>query len=161
MNISNNSYEVDHQNIDEFLPNLPPEPIGCFRNVILHGGLAWVSGQGPIHPDGCLERGKVGVNITAEAARKHARLVGLNIVSALRLVIGDLGQIDRVVKLQGLVNSSPDFERHSFVIDGASELMKEVFGERGIHARTSFGVSSLPNNITVEIDGVFALRQEQ
>ncbi|MXZ50709.1 MAG: RidA family protein, partial [Rhodobacteraceae bacterium] len=91
----------------------------------------------------------------------HARLVGLNILSALRLVIGDLEQVERVIKLQGLVNASPDFERHSFVIDGASELMKEVFGERGVHARTSFGVSSLPNNITVEIDGVFALRQEQ
>ena len=157
----NSTFKVDHLNIDKYLPKVPPEPIGCFRNVILHGGLAWVSGQGPIHPDGYLERGKVGVNITAETARMHARLVGLNILSALRLVIGDLGQVERVIKLQGLVNASPDFERHSFVIDGASELMKEVFGERGIHARTSFGVSSLPNNITVEIDGVFALRQEQ
>ncbi len=140
------------------LPSAPPDPIGCFRNVIVHGGLAWVSGQGPIHPDGRPERGKVGLDVSAEAARNHARLVGLNILSALRSSITDLDRVERVVRLQGLVNAVPDFERHPFVIDGASELMGEVFGEDGIHGRTSFGVASLPNNITVEIDGVFALR---
>lgn len=140
------------------LPEAPPEPIGCFRNVIVHAGLAWVSGQGPIHPDGRLERGKVGPDLTAETARTHARLVGLNMLSALRAAVGDLDGIERVVKLHGLVNATPDFERHPFVIDGASELMVEVFGEHGIHARTSFGVESLPNNITVEIDGVFAIK---
>lgn len=143
------------------LPEAPPEPIGCFRNVIVHAGLAWVSGQGPVHPDGLLERGKVGSDVTAEVARTHARLVGLNILSALRAAVGDLNQIERVVKLHGLVNAVSDFERHPFVIDGASELMVEVFGKHGLHGRTSFGVSSLPNNITVEIDGVFAIRSTQ
>ena len=140
------------------LPETPPDPIGCFRNVIVHAGLAWVSGQGPVHPDGRLERGKVGSDVTAEVARGHARLVGLNILSSLRAAVGDLDKIERVVKLHGLVNAVPDFERHPFVIDGASELMTEVFGEHGLHSRTSFGVGSLPNNITVEIDGVFAIR---
>jgi len=139
------------------LPEAPPHPIGCFRNVIVHAGLAWVSGQGPVHPDGRLERGKVGLDVTVEDARTHARLVGLNILSALRSAIGDLDRVERVLRLQGLVNAMPDFEQHPFVIDGASELMGEVFGEKGIHGRTSFGVGSLPNNITVEIDGVFAL----
>lgn len=143
------------------LPALPPEPIGCFRNVIVHAGLAWVSGQGPIHADGRLERGKVGLEVTAEVARAHARLVGLNLLAALRSSIGNLDRVERVVRLQGLVNAMPNFERHPFVIDGASELMVEVFGERGIHGRTSFGVGSLPNNITVEIDGVFALKMSQ
>ncbi len=140
------------------LPTAPPEPIGAFRNVIIHGGLAWVSGQGPVHPDGRLERGKVGQEIDAELARTHARLVALNILSALRATLGGLDAIERVIRLQGLVNAAPDFTRHPFVIDGASEVMAEAFGEAGIHGRTSFGVGSLPNNITVEIDGVFALR---
>lgn len=140
------------------LPETPPEPIGCFRNVIVHAGLAWVSGQGPIHPDGRLERGKVGSDLTAETARTHARLVGLNILSALCAAVGNLDQVERVIKLHGLVNAVPDFERHPFVIDGASELMVEAFGEHGLHGRTSFGVGSLPNNITVEIDGVFAIK---
>lgn len=141
------------------LPETPIEPIGCFRNVNVYAGLAWVSGQGPVHADGRLERGKVGLDVTAEAAREHARLVGLNILSALRARVGDLDNIERVIKLHGLVNAVPEFERHPFVIDGVSELMVEVFGERGYHARTSIGVESLPNNITVEIDGVFALKQ--
>jgi enamine deaminase RidA (YjgF/YER057c/UK114 family) len=140
------------------LPEAPPSPIGCFRNVIIHAGLAWVSGQGPVHPDGRLEKGKVGTDVSAETARRHARLVGLNILSALRGALGDLDRVERVIRLQGLVNAVPEFEAHPFIIDGASELMAEVFGEAGVHGRTSFGVGSLPNNITVEIDGVFALR---
>jgi enamine deaminase RidA (YjgF/YER057c/UK114 family) len=143
------------------LPEAPPEPVGCFRNVNVHAGLAWVAGQGPIHPDGRRECGKVGSDVTAETARGHARLVGLNILSALRAALGDLDQIERVVKLHGLVNAVPDFERHPFVIDGASELMAEVFGDHGVHARTSIGVGSLPFNITVEIDAVFAVRSGQ
>lgn len=140
------------------LPGSPPEPIGRFRNVVVHAGLAWVSGQGPVHADGRLERGKVGLDVAAESAKAHARLVGVNILAALRSALGELDRVERVVRLQGLVNAVPGFERHPFVMDGASELMGEAFGERGVHCRTSFGVGSLPNNITVEIDGVFALR---
>ena len=151
------SHETRLEDAGILLPDAPPQPIGCFRNVIVHGGLAWVSGQGPVHPDGRLETGKVGHDVSAETARAHARLVGLNILSALRGALGDLDRIERVIRLQGLVNAVPEFERHPFVIDGVSELMAEVFGEAGVHGRTSFGVGSLPNNITVEIDGVFAL----
>lgn len=152
------SHETRLEHAGIRLPDAPPQPIGCFRNVIVHAGLAWVSGQGPVHPDGRLETGKVGGGVSPEAARRHARLVGLNILSALRGALGDLDRIERVIRLQGLVNAVPEFERHPYVIDGASELMAEVFGEAGVHGRTSFGVGSLPNNITVEIDGVFALR---
>ena len=141
------------------LPSAAPKPIGCFANVVVHDGLAWVSGQGPVHADGSLERGKVGGDVDIEAAREHARLVGVNILAALRACIGSLDRVERVIRLQGLVNSTPDFERHPFVIDGASQLMGEVFGEGGVHSRTSLGVASLPNNITVEIDGVFAVRR--
>jgi len=140
------------------LPAAPPNPIGCFANVVIHNGLAWVSGQGPVHPDGSLERGKVGRDVTAEEAQKHARLVGINILAALRSSIGSLDRVEAVIKLLGLVNAMPDFERHPFVIDGCSKFMSEVFGKSGIHARSSFGVGSLPNNITVEIEAIFAIR---
>ncbi len=143
------------------LPSVPPRPIGAFANVVIHAGLAWVSGQGPVHPDGRLEMGKVGRDVSPEVARTHARMVGLNMLAALHGALGDLNRIERVVKLQGLVNAVDTFRQHPFVIDGASELMLQVFGEIGVHGRTSFGVSSLPNNITVEIDGVFALRPAQ
>lgn len=139
------------------LPPAAPEPIGAFCNVRRSGGLAYVSGQGPVMADGTLLRGKVGAEISAETAREHARLVAINILGALRDNLGGLGQVTGVVKLLGLVNATPEFERHPFVIDGASTLLAEVFGETGSHARSAFGVSSLPNNITVEIEAIFEI----
>lgn len=137
------------------LPAAPPEPIGHFRNVRRSGNLLYVSGQGPIEGDGRAHTGKVGESVSAEDARLHARLVGLNILAALRAHCGTLDQVGGVVKLLGLVNASPDFARHPFVVDGASQLFTEVFGEDGVHARSSFGVASLPNDITVEVEAIF------
>lgn len=139
------------------LPPAAPTPIGAFCNVRRSRGLAYVSGQGPVLADGTLLRGKVGAEISAEVARDHARLVAINILGALRDALGDLGQVTGVVKLLGLVNATPEFERHPFVIDGASTLLAEVFGEAGSHARSAFGVASLPNNITVEIEAIFEI----
>lgn len=140
------------------LPIKAPTPIGAFRNVRQHGDLLYVSGQGPVHADGRLERGKVGADVTAEQARGHAELVALNILAVLNDHLGGLDGIGSVIKLLGLVNAAPDFERHPFVIDGASELLHAVFGAESVHARSSFGVASLPNQITVEIEAIFALR---
>ncbi|WP_242500810.1 RidA family protein [Tropicimonas sp. IMCC6043] len=137
------------------LPAAAPTPIGAFCNVRRSGDMLYVSGQGPVLPDGTLMRGKVGIDVTAAEAREHARLVAMNILGALRDAPGGLDAVTGVVKLLGLVNASPDFERHPFVIDGASLLLAEVFGEDGIHARSAFGVGSLPNNITVEIEAIF------
>ncbi|MFV0334694.1 MAG: RidA family protein [Tropicimonas sp.] len=139
------------------LPPAAPAPIGAFCNVRRTGNLLYVSGQGPVQADGTLMRGKVGADVSAEAAREHARLVALNILGALRDALGGLDGVRGVVKLLGLVNASPDFERHPYVIDGASLLLADVFGEAGIHARSAFGVASLPNNITVEIEAIFEL----
>ncbi|MCR8726106.1 RidA family protein [Frigidibacter sp. ROC022] len=139
------------------LPSLPPTPIGSFTNVREAGGLVYVSGQGPVAADGSLCRGKVGDDVTAEQARGHAELVAGNILAALKAQFGSLDRLAGVVKLLGLVNATPDFDRHSFVIDGASDLFAGIFGSSGIHARSSFGVSSLPNRITVEIEGIFEL----
>jgi enamine deaminase RidA (YjgF/YER057c/UK114 family) len=137
------------------LPAAPPNPIGHFRNVRRSGNLLYVSGQGPVEGDGRTHTGKVGREVSAEVARDHARLVGLNILAALKAHCGSLDQVTGVVKLLGLVNASPDFTRHPFVIDGASQLFTEVFGESGVHARSAFGVSSLPNGITVEVEAIF------
>lgn len=137
------------------LPVAAPAPIGAFCNVRRTGNLLYVSGQGPVLHDGTLLRGKVGADVTAEQAREHARIVATNILGALRDAPGGLDAVTGVVKLLGLVNATPDFERHPFVIDGASLLLAEVFGKSGVHARSAFGVGSLPNNITVEIEAIF------
>jgi enamine deaminase RidA (YjgF/YER057c/UK114 family) len=107
--------------------------------------------------DGTPKRGKVGGDVTTEDARDHARLVALNILAVLRDELGSLDAVGGVVKLLGLVNATPDYEDHPAVIDGASELFHQVFGEAGAHARSSFGVGSLPNRITVEIEAIFEL----
>lgn len=137
------------------LPGTPPAPIGAFANVRRAGGLLYVSGQGPVTADGTLLTGRVGDDVTAEIAQAHARLVAINILAALRGELGSLDAVGGVVKLLGLVNATPDFERHPFVIDGASMLLAEVFGRTGTHARSAFGVASLPNRITVEIEAIF------
>mgnify|MGYP000879287302 FL=1 len=139
------------------LPQAAPRPIGAFRNLRRHGDSLYVSGQGPVTADGTLLRGKVGTEVSADEARAHARLVAINILAVLRDEFGSLDAIGGVVKLTGLVNADPDFEAHPHVIDGASEVMHQVFGEAGVHARTSIGVGSLPNRITVEIEAVFEL----
>jgi enamine deaminase RidA (YjgF/YER057c/UK114 family) len=139
------------------LPAAAPSPIGAFRNLRRTGGLVHVSGQGPVAADGTLMRGKVGDDVPTETARAHARLVALNILAVLRDELGSLDAVCGVVKLLGLVNATPDYAEHPAVIDGASELFHQVFGEAGAHARSSFGVGSLPNRITVEIEAIFEL----
>ncbi len=143
------------------VPSGPPSPIGAFCNVRLHADLAYVSGQGSLTADGTLLRGKVGCDIDAETAREHARLVAINMLAALRSSLGTLDAVTGVIKLLGLVNATPEFEEHPYVIDGASTLLAEVFGHRGVHARSAFGVGSLPNQITVEIEGIFSLETWQ
>lgn len=142
------------------LPNIAPAPIGSFANVRQVGALLFVSGQGPILADGTRKCGKVGLDVTEQEARSHARLVALNILAALRAHVGDLDQVAGVVKLLGMVNATPDFANHPYVIDGASDLLAEIFGPQGIHARSSFGVGSLPNQITVEIEAIFEARPD-
>ena len=111
-----------------------------------------------MHANGRLERGKVGGDVTAEQARVHAELVALNILAVLNDHLDGLDAIGSVIKLLGLVNAVPEFERHPYVIDGASELLRAVFGADGVHARSAFGVTSLPNQITVEVEAILAIK---
>ena len=135
-----------------------PRPIGNFRNFIRTGALVFISGQGPREVNGSLHRGKVGRDVAVGDAYHHARLTGLNILSVLADAVGDLDRVSQVVKLLGLVNATDDFASHPEVINGCSDLFTAVFGEIGQHARSAIGVSSLPNNITVEIEAIFEVR---
>jgi enamine deaminase RidA (YjgF/YER057c/UK114 family) len=133
-----------------------PAPIANFVTHVEEGKLLFLSGQGPTEPDGTLFTGKVGAGVSVEEAYAHARLTGINLIAVMHAALGDLGRVRRVVKLLGMVNAAPDFADHPAVINGCSDLMNEVFGERGIHARSAVGFGSLPNQITVEIEAVVA-----
>lgn len=145
--------------LDLDLPPVPA-PIGTFRNVLEVGNILYVSGQGPLDSNGGVQTGKVGRDVSVEAAYQHARLTGMNILSVLSEHLGDLARVKRFVKLQGFVNATEDFTDHPHVINGCSDFLVEVFGERGVHARTSIGVASLPNNITVEVEAIVEILPE-
>ncbi len=141
---------------------LPPVsvPKGLYRPLVIAGNLAWLSGHVSSRPDGTLIQGKVGDVCDLEEGKAAARAVGMAMLATLRHELGSLNKIKRVVKLLGMVNATPDFEKHPYVINGCSEVMEEVFGsENGVGARSAFGVSGLPGNCTVEIEAVFELNE--
>lgn len=138
------------------LPVLP-QPVGLFQLGQIEGGMLFLSGQGPVLQDGTLATGKVGRDVTADAAREHARWTGLALLAAARLFLGGFDRIAGVVKVLGFVNAVEDFDRHPFVIDGCSELFHQVLGQGALHARSAIGVASLPGRITVEIEAIFQL----
>jgi enamine deaminase RidA (YjgF/YER057c/UK114 family) len=138
------------------LPDLP-KPVANYVPFIISGNLLFISGQGPRAADGKLITGKVGRDVTADEAYAHARLVGINLLSVVHHAQNGLSTVRRVVKLTGFVNASDDFQDHPKVINGCSDLLVEVFSEAGKHARSAVGVSSLPLNITVEIEAIFEI----
>lgn len=129
----------------------PLPPGGTYVPVRRDGDLVYVSGQGPRRPDGSRHTGKVGDGVTVAEAYGHARLAGLGLLAALEAEIGSLENI-RILKLFGMVNAAPDFGDHAGVINGCSDLLVELLGERGRHARSAVGMGSLPGNMTVEIE---------
>ncbi|GAA2876615.1 enamine deaminase RidA (YjgF/YER057c/UK114 family) [Aminobacter niigataensis] len=135
----------------------PPSPIATYVPFVREGDILYLSGQGPKLADGTLRTGKVGAEIGIEQAYDDARLTGLNLLSILHAATGDLSRVRRVIKLLGMVNATPDFAAHPKVINGCSDLLLEVFGERGRHARSAVGFGSLPDNITVEIEAIVAI----
>lgn len=136
-----------------------PRPIANFRTHVREGPLLFLSGQGPVTPEGRLHTGKVGLDVSTDEAYAHARLVGVNLLAVMHEVLGDLGRVKRVVKLLGMVNAVPHYADHPLVINGCSDLFVAVFGhENGSHARSAVGMGSLPGNITVEIEAIVATR---
>jgi enamine deaminase RidA (YjgF/YER057c/UK114 family) len=138
------------------LPPAPP-PIANFVTHVIEGNMLYLSGQGPREADGFMHAGKVGAGVSVEDAYGHARLTGINLLSVMHDALGDLSRVKRVVKLLGMVNAVPEFEDHPSVINGCSDLLIEVFGTAGEHARSAVGFGSLPGNITVEIEAIVAL----
>ncbi len=135
-----------------------PEPLGVYKPFLIVGRLVYVSGHGPIKSDGSLMKGKVGKDMDMEEGKKAARQVGLAILSTLKSNLDNLNRIKRVIKVLGMVNSTTDFTKHPYVINGCSEVFAEVFGkENGVGVRSAVGMGSLPDNIPVEIEAVFEL----
>lgn len=148
------------QRIKDLNLELPPapKPGGVFKPVVVVGNLAYVSGHAPIRSDGSLIAGRVGADMDIEAGKAAARQVGLTILSTLRVNLGSLDRIKRVIKTLGMVNCTPDFTAHPLVINGYSELFADVFGtDHGVGARSAVGMNSLPSNMAVEIEVIFEL----
>ena len=135
-----------------------PTPMGVYKPFLIVGNLAYVSGHGTLKEDGSLIIGRIGKDLTMEEGKLAARQIGLAILATLKKNLGSLNKIKRVIKVLGMVNCVPEFERHPFVINGCSELFAEVWGEdMGVGVRSSVGMGSLPDNIPVEIEAVFEL----
>jgi enamine deaminase RidA (YjgF/YER057c/UK114 family) len=134
-----------------------PKPVGVYKPVLVVDKFLYVSGQGPLLPDGSLIKGKVGADMDMAGGKLAARQVGLTMLSTIKAHFGDLNKIKRIVKVLGMVNSTPHFESHPAVINGFSELMSDVFGpDNGVGVRSAVGMT-LPSNIAVEIEAMFEL----
>jgi enamine deaminase RidA (YjgF/YER057c/UK114 family) len=134
----------------------PAAPVANYVPFVRTGALLFVSGQICIGADGKLvARGKLGENVSIEEGQQAARTCGVNILAQLKVALGDLDKVVRVVRLGGFINSAPDFLDGPKVMNGASDLMVEVLGDKGRHARTTVGVAALPSDAAVEVEGLF------
>lgn len=129
-------------------------PVANYVGSVQTGNLLFLSGRGPVLPGGAMATGTVGADVTVEEAYGHARLVGLQLIATMQGALGDLDRVARIVKVLGMVNGAPGFGQQPAVINGCSDLLVEVFGDKGRHARSAVGMGSLPGNITVEIEAV-------
>lgn len=153
------------QRLEEYLKTVravmppTPEPKGLYRPAVAAGGLLFTSGHLPIDAEGRLIQGTVGGDLDEEEGRRAALLAGLGILASVRAALGGLDRVRRVVKLTGLVQSTPEFTGQPRIINACSELLAAVFGEQdGVGARTACGTNALPLNAAVEIEAIFELR---
>lgn len=130
----------------------PTKPMAAYVTFSRSGALAFTSGHGPQRADGSYVVGRLGSDLDVDEGREAARLTAVALMATLRSELGSLDRVSRIVKLLGMVNSAPGFTRQPAVIDGASELLVEVFGDKGRHARSAVGVASLPVGMAVEIE---------
>ena len=135
-----------------------PKPIGVYKPFLIAGNYLYVSGHGPFKNDGSLITGRIGDTIDIEKGKDAARQVGLAILSTIKANLGSLDKVKRVIKVLGMVNCAPGFEKHPYVINGCSELFKKIWGDDdGVGVRSAVGMGSLPDNIPVEIEAIFEL----
>lgn len=141
------------------LPDAPP-PVASYVPFVRTGNLLYLAGLGPANrPDGTSPTGRLGQDLTVEEGYEAARLTGINLLARLRGAVGDLDRVKQIVKLLSMVNSTPKFRDQPAVANGCSDLLVEVFGDRGRHARSAVGMASLPNNIPVEIEMIVEIEE--
>jgi len=148
------------QNFDELSLNLPPapKPLGVYKPCLIDGKYLYISGHGTVQDDGSLIVGRIGDTMNAEEGKLAARQVGLAILATVKGNLGSFDKVKRVIKVLGMVNCTPDFDKHPFVINGCSELFAKVWGsDNGVGVRSAVGMGSLPGNIPVEIEALFEL----
>lgn len=136
-----------------------PDPLAVYRPVRKIGNTLYLSGQIPRNPDGTFITGRLGDDATIEQGYAAARNVGLQLLSVVKSVVGDLSTVEAVAKVTGMVNATPDFIDHAKVINGCSELLVEVLGEAGYHARAAIGMGSLPLGVMVEIEAIVIVKE--
>jgi enamine deaminase RidA (YjgF/YER057c/UK114 family) len=134
------------------------KPVANYVPYRIVGNVLYLSGQGPRDENGNMLAGKLGAEISIEEGYRRARLVGLGLLAAMRDALGSLHRVDHIVKLLGMVNATPDFNDPPKVINGCSDLFVDVFGEAGRHARSAVGHVTLPNQISVEIEAIVAIK---
>lgn len=135
-----------------------PKPMGVYKPSLIDGKYLYLSGHGPVQEDQSLIKGRIGRDMDEDQGKLAARQVGLTMLSTIRAHIGSLDNIQRVIKVLGMVNCTPEFEKHPYVINGCSELFAAIWGEEnGVGVRSAVGFGSLPGNIPVEIEALFEL----
>src|ERR1044071_6731088 len=148
------------QRFEELKLTLPPapKPLGVYKPFLIVDKFVYVSGHGTVKEDGTLIIGRIGKDFTPEKGKLAAQQVGLAILATLKKNLGSLNKIKRVIKVLGMVNCVPEFERHPFIINGCSELFAKVWGDdNGVGVRSAVGMGTLPDNIPVEIEAMFEL----
>jgi len=151
LSIQKIDYDTRLKNLNIKLPIIK-SPIANYKHITQSGKTLYLAGKGPKDESGKYIKGKLGADMTVDEGYAAARAAGIQQLAVLKNHLGDLNKVKQVLKVQGMVNASSSFENHPEVINGFSDLMVEVFGDRGKHARAAIGMASLPRNICVEID---------
>ena len=139
---------------------VPPEPIGNYLSASRSGNIMWMAGVGSRRTDGSRISGKLGTDLTVEQGYEGARWCALNLLARMKVELGDLDRVTGILKVVGMVNSSPDFEEQAKVVDGASDLFVELFGEAGRHSRSAPGMAVLRGNTAVIVECVIEIKQD-
>ena len=135
----------------------PPKPMATYATAVRMGELLYVSGTGPLLPDGSYVVGRLGADLDVAAGQAAARLCALAMLATVRAQLGSVDAIARIVKVLGFVNATPEFVDHPKVMNGFSDLMVQIFGDAGLGARSAVGAPSLPSGIAVEVEAIFAV----
>lgn len=148
------------ENFEKLGLSLPPAPVpaGVYKPCVVDGKYLYLSGHGPVQNDRSLIIGRIGKDLTMDEGKLAAQQVGLTMLATIKANLGSFNKIKRVIKVLGMVNCTPDFEKHPYVINGCSELFAAVWGpDHGVGTRSAVGFGSLPDNIPVEIEALFEL----